>query len=73
MHLRTPLAFLGTRAHSWLVGNLVALHRAASQQMNSKPILVHGVILPQGQDPVLALVELHQVPLRQLSRLSRSC
>jgi len=41
----------------------VPLHIAALQQVCPKPVLVHEVVLPQVQDPALALVDLHQVPL----------
>jgi len=32
--------------------------------VSSKPVLMHGVVSPQVEDPALALVEPHQVPLR---------
>ncbi|PKU42718.1 hypothetical protein llap_6967 [Limosa lapponica baueri] len=41
----------------------VFLHRAALQLVSPQPVLVHGVIPLQVQDPTLALVEFHQVPL----------
>jgi len=41
----------------------VPLHRAALQQVSPKPVLVPGVAPPQVQDPALARVEPHQVPL----------
>jgi len=66
MHPRIPLAFLATRAHCWLVvhkHSQIPLRTATFQQVHPKPVLVHGVVPPQVQDPALALVELHQVPL----------
>jgi len=70
MHPRIPLAFLATRAHYWLMVNLsfTRTPRSLSTELLSsrsapKPVLVPGVVLPQVQDPALALVELHQVPL----------
>jgi len=35
----------------------------SSQQVCPKPVLMHGVVLPQVQDPAFAFVEPHQVPL----------
>jgi len=32
-------------------------------KVSPKPVLVHGIAPPQAQDPALALVEIHQVPL----------
>jgi len=64
MHPRIPLAFFATRAHGQLVISLdtqVTLCRAAVQQVILEPVMVHGVVPPQMQDPALALVELHQV------------
>jgi len=58
----------GSHWPSWQQGHTAGLwstcHRpAASQQVSPTPVLVHGVIPPQVQDPALALVELHEVPL----------
>jgi len=71
MHPRIPVAFYGNEgtllAHGQPVihqHSQVPLCRAAVQQVRPKPVLVHGVVPPQVQDPALALVELHQVPLR---------
>ena len=35
----------------------VPLHKAALQQVCPKPVLVHGVVPPQVQDPALAHIE----------------
>ena len=65
-----PVALLGTQgtllAHGHPVipqHTQVPLCRAALQQVSPKPVLVPGVVPPQVQDPALALVEPHQVPL----------
>ena len=67
MHPRIPLAFLATRAHCWLMDNLSSTStsrcKAALQQVCPEPVLVHGVVPPQVQDPAFAFVEHHQVPL----------
>lgn len=39
------------------------LLRAPFQQISSQPVLVHGVIHPQVQDPALAFVECQEFPL----------
>ena len=57
---------MATRAHCWIrvhQDTQVPLRRAALQQVHPKPVLVHGAVPPQVQDPTLALVETHQVPL----------
>ena len=41
----------------------VPLRRAAFQQVCPKPVLMHGVVPPQVQDPALALVEFHTAVL----------
>jgi len=43
--------------------NLSPTRTAALQQVRPEPVLVHGVVPPQVQDPALMLVELHEVPL----------
>jgi len=62
---QNTLGLLGSQgtllAHGQLVTHQysqVPLHRAALQQLHSKPVLVRGVVPPQVQDPALALVEL---------------
>ena len=53
-------------AHGQLVihqNSQVPLGKAALQQVSLKPVLMHGVVPPQVQDPALARVEPHQVPL----------
>ena len=37
------------------------------QQFHPKPVLMHGVVPPQVQDPALALVEPHQIPMPVLN------
>jgi len=70
MHPRMPLAFLATRAHCWLMVNLSSTRtpRSLSAELlssRSAPACTGaGVFPPQVQDPALALVQLHQVPLR---------
>ena len=65
-----PIGLLGNQgtllAHGLIVAHQdtqVPRHRAALQQLRPEPVLVHGVVPPQVQDPTLALAELHQVPL----------
>ena len=67
---RIPLAFLATRAHCWPMGNLLSTStpRSFSAELppagQPQPVLVHwGCHPPQVQDPTLAFVELHEVPL----------
>lgn len=60
MQLRTPLTFLVATTHHWLMVNVVSTRmrmslfcQAAFQLCSSQPVLVHGVVLPQGQDVAL--------------------
>lgn len=59
MHARTPFSLLAARAlvsHGQLAiyhYPEVLLHKAALQQVSLQPVLVLGVIPPQGQDPTL--------------------
>lgn len=64
MHPEIPLAFLASRAHSWLMANLLPtrtpkalLHRALLQQVMSQPVLILVVIPSQVQDSILAFVK----------------
>ena len=54
---------MAARAHYWLMVNLSPTRTAALQQVHPKPVLVHGVVPPQVQDPALIPLELHWVPL----------
>jgi len=69
MHPRIPLAFLAARAHCWLMVTLSSTRtpRSLSAELlpagPPQPVLVPGVVPPQVQDPALALVEPHHVPL----------
>jgi len=67
---QNPVSFLGNQGTLLAHGQPVVhqdtqgpFHRAALQQVCPKPVLVHGVVPPQVQDPAFALVEPHQVPL----------
>ena len=60
-----PISFLGSQGTLMARGlpvvpqhSQVPLRRAALQQVSPKPVLVHGVVPLQVQDPALALVEL---------------
>ena len=65
-----PIGFLGSQgtllAHGQPVihqDTQVALHRAALQQVHPDPVLMHGVVPAQVEDPAFAFVEPYQVPL----------
>jgi len=70
MHPGIPLAFLATRAHRWLMDNLLSTRtpRSFSTQLQPLTALLHAVLLPQVQDSTLALADLHQVQLQSTSR-----
>jgi len=63
------LPFLAPRARCWLLVTLSSPStpspspQSCSPAAQPHPVLVPGVVPPQGQDPALALVEPHQVPL----------
>ena len=69
MHPRRPLAFWAARARCWLMVTLSfpstpsPSPQSCSPAAQPQPVLVPGVVPPQVQDPALALVEPHQVPL----------
>jgi len=63
------LAFLAARAHCWLMVTLSSPStpspspQSCSPAGQPQPVLVHGVVPPQVQDPAFGFVEPHQVPL----------
>ena len=64
MHPRIPSAFLAPRARCWLMVTLSSSSTPSPSPQSCspaglpQPVLVHGVVPPQVQDPALALVEL---------------
>ena len=86
---RMPLAFLATWTHCWLMFSRRStstprffFHWAAFQPLLPKPVALQGVVVTQGQDPALGLVEHHtidfspsiqsvQIPLHSLPSLKQ--
>jgi len=62
---RMLLAFLATWAHCWLMFSRLSTNtpRSFSTGQLSKPVVLHGVVVTEAQDPEFGLVEPHTVGL----------